>query len=181
MIFCPVCGFADKPGNNKEPGFFLNKGKKAACRDIFFRAGEGAYRSCKNSGTNPEWWVFVWWWRVGGVSKENNQTQWPKGDTQRSTLECVPGCVRALGSKFINGRGDVLQGGSSLRGGESLDGLQSPVAMVTAQVNRRAHAFLRLNCCQELRKEGKRALVCHVCVSAATVQLSMYQKKFVCS
>lgn len=91
-------------------------------------------------------------------------------------------CVCVLGSKFVDGRGDVLQGGSSLRGGESLDGLQSPVAMVTAQVHRRAHAFLRLNRCQELRKEGKQALVCHVCVSAATVQLSMnVQEKLVCS
>lgn len=43
---------------------------------------------------------------------------------------------RAPRSEFGDGRGDVLQGGSSLGGGESLDGLQSLVAMVTAQVHR---------------------------------------------
>lgn len=56
-------------------------------------------------------------------------------------------------SKFGDGRGDVLQGGSSLGGGESLDGLQSLVAMVTAQVHRRAHAFLRFNRCQKLQTD----------------------------
>lgn len=42
----------------------------------------------------------------------------------------------ASGSKFGDGGGDVLQGGPRLGGGESLDGLQSLVAMVTAQVHR---------------------------------------------
>lgn len=43
---------------------------------------------------------------------------------------------REPGSKFGDGGGNVLQGGSRLGGGESLDGLQSLVAMVTAQVHR---------------------------------------------
>lgn len=57
-------------------------------------------------------------------------------------------------SKFGNGGSDVLQGGSCLGGGESLDGLQSLVAMVTAQVHSWAHTFLWLNCCQKLHKDG---------------------------
>lgn len=44
--------------------------------------------------------------------------------------------VRESRSKFGDGGGNVLQGGSRLGGGESLDGLQSLVAMVTAQVHR---------------------------------------------
>lgn len=62
-------------------------------------------------------------------------------------------CVCVSRSKFGDGRGNVLQGGSSLGGGESLDGLQSLVAMVTAQVHRRAHAFLRFNRCQKLQTD----------------------------
>lgn len=48
----------------------------------------------------------------------------------RSRSVCL--CVWESRSKFRDGGGDVLQGGSRLGGGESLDGLQSLVAMVTA-------------------------------------------------
>lgn len=61
--------------------------------------------------------------------------------------------VRESRSKFGDGGGNVLQGGSCFGGGESLDGLQSLVAMVTAQVHRWAHTFLWLNCCQKLQRD----------------------------
>lgn len=64
-------------------------------------------------------------------------------------------CVRACRSKFGDGGGDVLQGGPSLRGGEILDGLQCLVAMVTARVHSRAHAFLRLHRRQKLQGDEK--------------------------
>jgi len=76
------------------------------------------------------------------------------GAAQRCARLCVSG------SEFGDGGGDVLQGGSSLRGGESLDGLQRLVAMVTAQVHRRAHAFLRLNRCQKLWMKTHISLSC---------------------
>lgn len=67
---------------------------------------------------------------------------------------CSEEVRRESRSKFGDGRSDVLQGGSCLGGGESLDSLQSLVAMVTAQVHSWAHTFLWLNRCQKLHKDG---------------------------
>lgn len=90
-------------------------------------------------------------------------------DEPRFLQTHTPLLRRVRGSEFGDGGGDVLQGGSSLRGGENLDGLQSPVAMVTAQVHGRAHAFLRLHRRQKLQGDES-TLVCHV--GAAAVQPS---------